>query len=274
MPARIPTLPNAVALAACLLAAPVLAGPVPGQGTWEATLQARDLTGDNVADAFYDTVLDITWLADANANLANANLVPNVYLGGNLTWGAAMSWAANLSLGGYTDWRLPRMLDTGTPGCNFSYAGGTDCGHNSLTKAGATVYSELAHLFYETLGNIGRFTTSGAERPGVMGTDYGLLNTGNFANFDDLVSPTLATYYWVGQEYAPNTVFAWAFVPVDGGQFMFSKVDLSGQRLAIAVHDGDIGVAVTPVPEPEAWAMLLAGLGLLGLARRARAARA
>jgi MYXO-CTERM domain-containing protein len=52
---------------------------------------------------------------------------------------------------------------------------------------------------------------------------------------------------------------------------MFSKVDLSGQRLAIAVHEGDIGVAVTAVPdEPETYAMLLAGLGLVGLARRRR----
>jgi hypothetical protein len=268
--ARFRILRTACALVSSLIAAPVLAGPIPGQGTWQSTLQARDLTGDNVADAFYDTVLDVTWLADANANLANANQVPNVYAGGNLTWSAAMSWAGNLTLGGYTEWRLPKMLDTGTAGCNFSFAGGTDCGHNSLTKSGATVYSELSHLFHETLGNVGKYTTSGAVRPGVMGIDYGLLNSGNFSNFEDLITPTLATYYWFGQEYAPNTVYAWAFVPADGGQFMFSKVDLSGQRLAIAVHEGDIGVAVTAVPEPETYAMLLAGLGLVGLARRRR----
>lgn len=181
-----------------------------------------------------------------------------------------MSWAGNLDLGGYTEWRLPRMLDTGTAGCNFSFAGGTDCGYNSLTKVGATVYSELSHLFHETLGNVGQRTTAGAVRPGVMGIDYGLTNTGNFSNFEDLITPTLATYYWFGQEYAPNTVYAWAFVPADGGQYMFSKVDLSGQRLAIAVHEGDIGTAVTAVPEPETYAMLLAGLGLIGLARRRR----
>ncbi len=210
--ARFRILHTASALVPVLIAAPALAGPISGQGTWESTLQARDLTGDNVADAFYDSVLNVTWLADANANLANANQVPNVYAGGNLTWSAAMSWAGNLALGGYTEWRLPKMLDTGTAGCNFSFAGGTDCGYNSLTKAGATVYSELAHLFHETLGNVGKYTTSGAVRPGVMGTDYGLTNTGNFSNFEDLITPTLATYYWFGQEYALNTVYAWAFV--------------------------------------------------------------
>jgi hypothetical protein len=43
---------------------------VPGQGTWQTTLQARDLDGDGQIDAFYDTVLNITWLRDANANRA------------------------------------------------------------------------------------------------------------------------------------------------------------------------------------------------------------
>ena len=40
---------------------------VTGQGTWETTLQARDLDGNlSTAEAYYDTDLDITWLADAN----------------------------------------------------------------------------------------------------------------------------------------------------------------------------------------------------------------
>lgn len=41
---------------------------IPGQGTWETTLQARDLDGDtsNGAEAYYDIDLNITWLADAS----------------------------------------------------------------------------------------------------------------------------------------------------------------------------------------------------------------
>ena len=41
---------------------------VPGQGTWETTLQARNLDGDTTTDAFYDTALSITWLRNANVN--------------------------------------------------------------------------------------------------------------------------------------------------------------------------------------------------------------
>ena len=44
------------------------AAGVQGQGTWETTLQGRDLDGDlsNGPEAFFDTVLNVTWLADAN----------------------------------------------------------------------------------------------------------------------------------------------------------------------------------------------------------------
>ena len=129
--------------AACALVIAGSAGAVgvPGQGTWETTLQPRDLDGDAVTDAFYDTELNITWLRNANAN-------------GTMNWDAANAWAANLVVGAYSDWRLPTMVDTGEPGCDFpSQVGGTDCGFNVQTKTGATVFNEMAHLYYVTLGN-------------------------------------------------------------------------------------------------------------------------
>jgi hypothetical protein len=36
--------------------------PIYGQGTWTATLQGRDLNGDLIADAYFDTDLNITWV--------------------------------------------------------------------------------------------------------------------------------------------------------------------------------------------------------------------
>ncbi len=39
------------------------AAPVPGQGTWETTLQARDLDGNpSTTEAWYDTALNLLWL--------------------------------------------------------------------------------------------------------------------------------------------------------------------------------------------------------------------
>jgi hypothetical protein len=41
------------------------------------------------------------------------------------------------------------------------------------------------------------------------------------------------------------------------------------------VHDGDVGNGVAaPVPEPETYAMMLAGLGLLGFMARRRKQKA
>lgn len=43
------------------------AAGVIGQWTWETTLQARDLDGNpSTIEAYCDTTLGITWLADAN----------------------------------------------------------------------------------------------------------------------------------------------------------------------------------------------------------------
>jgi hypothetical protein len=63
------------------------ATPVSGQGTWESTLIGRDLDGDlGTAEAYYDTLLDITWLADVNTGAGT------IYDDGGLTTDGRMSW--------------------------------------------------------------------------------------------------------------------------------------------------------------------------------------
>jgi hypothetical protein len=129
-----------VILKAALLASIAVTGtahalPVSGQGTWETTLLGRDINGNavagNAASAvfLYDTVLNVTWLRDANVN-------------GAMTWDNANTWADSLNSsptgGGFTGWRLPTMVDTGNPGCDYAY-GGTDCGFNVQTASGGTV---------------------------------------------------------------------------------------------------------------------------------------
>src|SRR3989344_215147 len=57
------------------------AASVSGQGTWETTLQGRDLDGNlSTAEAYYDTALNITWLANAN------------YAGTTMDWSNANAW--------------------------------------------------------------------------------------------------------------------------------------------------------------------------------------
>lgn len=141
-----------IVLATSLLAittAAVQAAPISGQGTWETTLKPRDINRDGLVDAYFDTVLNLTWLADWSAGLP----------GGFLAW----AWAENLDVYGVTDWRLPSALNSdGTGPCS-----GNNCSD-----------SEMGHLWYITLGNV----AYDFDHP--EGT--GLTNTGPFSNMSTL----------------------------------------------------------------------------------------
>lgn len=225
------------------------AAAVSGQGTWETTLQGRDLDG-NLSDgfeAYYDTALNITWLADANYARTSGYDAD-----GLMTWNAANAWAASLNPygSGITGWRLPTTVDVGNNGCTYnSLFQGVDCGYNITTP------SEMSHMYYVTLGDKAYYDTSGnSPQPG-----WGLTNTGPFSNI-------LAVYYWSATEYAPNTNYAWLFYFGNGGQNLDVKFD--GYN-AWAVHSGDVGVSTVPVP-PAAWLLGSGLVGLLGVSRKRR----
>lgn len=214
-------------------------------GTAHAALQGRDLDGNLATfEAYYDTVLDITWLADAA-------------MSDTVTWEEAVAWAANLSftdgVNVYDNWRLPSTTDTGAPGCDFANSG-TDCGYNVDTAS-----SEMAHLYFVTLGNQSYFTSAGVDSGAYIGgtnPDSTLDNTGPFIN--------LQSYgYWSGTEYASYTPAAWWFITSSGRQEMRGKGDT---WYALAVSPGSIGL----VPEAETHALMLAGLGLIGWRLRRR----
>lgn len=59
--------------------------------------------------AYYDTVLDVTWLANANAAAGSAFDDGSNTIDGRLSWASAVSWAASLEVNGLTEWRLPSM---------------------------------------------------------------------------------------------------------------------------------------------------------------------
>ena len=237
----------ATALSVVVLGASTLAqaAAVSGQGTWETTLQGRDLDGNvTTFEAYYDTALNITWLADANYAQTSGYDAD-----GLMDWSTANAWAAGLNPygSGVTGWRLPTVTDTGASGCDFAYTG-TDCGYNVNTATG-----EMAHMFYTTLGNKAYYDTSGVGPQ----AGWGLTNTGLFSNVQ-------SSSYWSGTEYAPDTSIAWHFAFNDGSQDPVSKVV---GAYAWAVRPGD--VAAVPVPA-AAW---LFGSGLLGLLGVARARR-
>jgi hypothetical protein len=206
--------------------------------------------------AYYDSTLNITWLA--NANLADTNDfgIGGVGFNGAMSWDAANDWVAAMNTAAYlgaSDWRLPLMTDTAAPGCDFGYTG-TDCGYNVQTKSGSTVYSEMAHLFYVTLGNTGLHDTGG-NLIGCAGfPDFCLGNAGPFANLQ-------ANYYWTGTAYAPDAGKAWYFNFGSSSQYPEPR---ASELYAWAVRPGDIAA----VPVPGAVWLFGGSLALLGAVRR------
>lgn len=250
---KIPTLLKALAAAA--LALPTLA---------TAGLVARNLDGDtSTAEAYFDTVLGITWLRNAMALPQAAGLA-----GAGMSYADAQAHLAAFNANtlvnfGHSGWRLPLadgVHTIGGAGCQSGFSGSTDCGENVDTAS-----SELAHLFHATLGNLSWRDTTGAARSGTQGVDFGLANDADFDGVE-------AARYWSG-----TSSYRLVFGLQQTGQVSFDFLNgtqgitaTNGNSVGRAwlVHDGDIGSAVASVPTPGSLA--LAGAALLALRATAR----
>lgn len=193
--------------------------------------------------AYYDDVTHLTWLADANYAQTSGYDAD-----GRMNWQAAKDWAAQLTVGGVSVWRLADTIDVGNDGVTYVndlFYTGVDAGYNMTT------HSELSNLYYNVLGNLASYDTSGnVPQPG-----WGLRNTGPFSNvqFD---------HYWSATEYAPITNRAWYFDMNTGYQLNRNK---DNSLHGWAVRSGD----VSAVPVPAAvWLFGSGLLGLIGVARR------
>jgi hypothetical protein len=235
-------------------------------GYANAALQARYLDGSSTANAYYDTDLNITWLADANYGAtANYGTTTTVDFPGTgfFTFDQANTWASSLSFSGTgasSGWRLPTAAPVGSaPNYNFSFNGSTDNGYN-ITASG----NEMAHLFYTTLAIPAACSTSSTNvcdfQPGGVGSGA---STDPFFN----VQPY---FYWTGTENANESNKAIAFNWADG--YQDPEQTKPNYAYAFAVHNGDVGslAPTAAVPEADTWAMLIAGLGLVGVMTRRR----
>jgi len=205
---------------------------VPGQGTWQDTLQARDVGNTGTTNAFYDTALNITWLDIADGNIAR-------------NWADAHDWVNNLNVGGIGGWRLPMMADG-----SAVFAFGNQAANGGYTVP-ANFTTEISNLLFSTLGNQSYVNAGG-------GTQYtnGLTNTGGFKNLGPYI-------YWTGMDYTPAPYYGVYFNVSVGSHTIYDK---GIPAYAMAVHNGDVAL----VPEPETYAMLLAGLGVTGAVARRR----
>ena len=248
-------------------------------GAASATLLGRlpATVGGMDYQAYYDDVLDITWLA--NANLAASNtfgLTQSAGVGpaagevgstGLMTWATANLWIAGMNAAdhlGFDDWRLPTLSPvSGGAAFNvaFSTNGTTDVAYGATGigwQSGAGEYvSEMGYMYYVNFGNLG-FCTPNDANPDlcVQQTGWGLANTADFVNLQSRL-------YWSGVEFGSGG--AWNFNFGNGAQ---GADDKSRSLFAWAVRSGDVEAAV---PEPATAALLGASLvGFAALRRRAR----
>lgn len=222
-------------IAAIVLAVGLVGGaqadPIAGRGTWETTLGARDLNGDGTVDAYFDSVQNITWLADWNYSKTSGES-----LTGALFWGEALRWADALAIGSYDGWRLPTARN----------ADGSDC------YLGECRNSEMLTLWRDTLGN----------------TNGSTMNTGPFVNVTDPVN--LSGVQWTSTRFNYGCGGAWYFIPAENRNNASCNIERD-RMYATAVLDGDAGTDISAVPTPATIALLGLGLAGISAARRRQA---
>ncbi|WP_296595649.1 PEPxxWA-CTERM sorting domain-containing protein [Phenylobacterium sp.] len=254
-----------LAFAAAVTAAACLATPA------SAALLARP------GGFYYDTVLDITWMGDANyaktIGFSDTGLVSQQgasYLAdGYLYFNEATKVL-------YSDWRLPTLgpdvgdYDPLLPGAGGQVPNGQGAvGTGWGTPEDSGIYSELGWMYYANLGGQPRCVLVGPG-PCEFNPNYGLPDLvggpdkGPFANLQ-------LDFYWTDTKVVNDDIY-WAFTFDDGNQN--PRAPRQG-RDAVSyvwlVHDGDIAA----VPEPATWALMIAGFGMVGAAlRRRRTAQA
>jgi hypothetical protein len=208
----------------------------------------------------YDDVMNITWMADSNYAITSGFFESEgiaVY-NGQVGWYDAMLWVNTLEYGGYGDWRLPSPLNR-----DGSYPADTDFGCNIYHMACDT--SELGYMFYRNLG------VPYSEKSGPVSI-LAARNIANLALFKNL-QPKI---YWanlrdpayLGVAFAYD--FGWGRDILEPTEDSLSNYQY-GWGIPWAVRDGDV-IDLSPVPEPQTAALMLAGVGLTGWAARRRRA--
>ncbi len=152
--------------------------------------------------AVYDVDRDITWLTDANAAAGTIYDDGNITDDGSMSWTNAKEWVQSLTVGGFSDWRLPTVPVKS----NGGYCAGSLC-----------TDSEMGHLFYDEL--------SGTPGESILNSDD--------PNLDLFVNIQSRRYWTVMSNGGPAL-----FDMNNGSQFPFARS--SRQRRAWAVRTGDV----------------------------------
>lgn len=210
----------------------------------------------------YDTVLNVTWLQDANYAKTSGYDADGLFNGDRArAWAFTLVYHDSVRNVDYSDWRLA----TNTPlnGNNFTYHqasdGSSDVGHNITSS-----HSEMSYMYYVNLGLKGSIDVNNN-----FTEDYGIFGNGTVGGQADVgpVRNLQSATYWSGRD-TDFFYSAWAFRFDYGLQH---RAGMINEYYAWAVRPGDVFGENGVVPEPGAVGLVGVGLlGLLGAARRPR----
>ena len=240
------------------LTAAAQAVAIPGQGSWETTLQGRDLDGDisNGFEAYYDTVQNMTWLADANyIKTAGINQTGSVD-------------QTNITITAYdiAGWGLPATSIEYNLPCQW-YSNGAGYQPSYIcTGAPATIQVENSTTAYDILfGTIlGNKSSSGSN--------YATVNTGPFSNVQQGEYLTNAPAQWWDYDGVAAKVVTFSTITgqLERRSIVYYYMTSYGySSYAMWTKAGDIGA----VPEASTWTLMvlgLAGIWLMGPGRQQR----
>lgn len=189
----------------------------------------------------YDDVLDVTWAADAGPIFGDVS--------------SARAYAAALSLGGFSDWRLPSAFDLdGSLPCAGYGCVGNELGYMHYVNFGAMAGQNS--FAGSNAANIALFTNTGGANLFALGEDFTAANAGG--------NDTFGCDMTVGAESC-----TWVFRN-DGLQSYGGRVQ---PFKAWALRDGDV-LGAGGIPEPQTWMILIAGMIATGGAMRRAGVRA
>ena len=259
------------------------------------------LTGAAVVNAAALTPTNVTWnpsgagISTAGAFTFN-NVVLNTYLTLDVTGGTAFSEQGYLRLSVFTNAGIPTAIPTagfpsGTPYSlyiAFNATGTQSAGTPSTGTSTSLTYSLLGApgvtTFQDTLNN-GIFNVVGAA-PVTLATGS-LVSPGSTSLTVDPGTGLLLPAAQVVATFLPNPAFASFFVtpPSTTALTVTAAFTSTGtvitqfspggnvNRLRVDGGGGNATLALAPIPEPDTYGMLLAGLGLFGFIARRKAKR-
>lgn len=214
-----------------------------------SALFIRDLDGDfsNGHEGAYDDILDITWVLDTGIhrrNIEETNWEPDhISYPWRVTDGEhihnridTLNWLSQFSYAGINTWRLPKLNPVnGTSYLNV-YSNGFQNMNVDVGYGIVSPNSELSHLINVTLGNLGDRLENGSYRP--------TSNPYNEGPFIDLFGNS----FWVESGSCGSNSF---WVDSFGHQQTTAGCTLQDEGFPTAtllVTDGDVGIAVVPLP--------------------------